>query len=69
MCVQNYWVFGLFPSFGVLENRKHQTMGKVQKPSNSECYTQSSEPFRTKYMHDYSIVDRLLVYNYWYAKT
>jgi hypothetical protein len=20
---QNYWVFGLFPSSGVLENRKH----------------------------------------------
>jgi hypothetical protein len=21
--VQNYWVFGLFPSSGILENRKH----------------------------------------------
>jgi hypothetical protein len=20
---QNYWVFGLFPSFGILETRKH----------------------------------------------
>jgi hypothetical protein len=30
LTVQNYWVFGLFPSSGILETRKH---------SNSECYT------------------------------
>jgi hypothetical protein len=27
-------------------NINHWTMDKVQKPSNSECYTPSSEPFR-----------------------
>jgi hypothetical protein len=25
---------------------EYRTMEKVQKPSNSECYTPSSEPFR-----------------------
>jgi hypothetical protein len=25
---------------------EYRTMGKVQKPSNSECYMPSSEPFR-----------------------
>jgi hypothetical protein len=25
---------------------KYQTMGKVQKPNNSVCYTPSSKPFR-----------------------
>jgi hypothetical protein len=23
---QNYWVFGLFPSSGILENRKHDVL-------------------------------------------
>jgi hypothetical protein len=79
---QNYWVFGLRPSSGILETRKHnvsetgsvsvlrlgegrkhirfpkrcvfkflkyRTMGKVQKPSNSEYYTPSSEPFRINF--------------------
>jgi hypothetical protein len=32
---QNYWVFGLFPSFSL----EYQTMEKVQKPSNSESHT------------------------------
>jgi hypothetical protein len=36
---QNYWVFGLFPSSGILENRivflEYRAMEKVQKPSNS----------------------------------
>jgi hypothetical protein len=35
------------PIFLTLEYR---TMEKVQKPSNSECYTPSSEPFRKKIM-------------------
>jgi hypothetical protein len=39
-------------------------MEEVQKSSNSECYTPLSEPFRTKYVHDYSTIDRILVYNY-----
>jgi hypothetical protein len=93
---KNYWVFGLFPSSGNLQNRKHdvsetgsvsvlkwegktptqlvlleranfnqwgrkqfqfpkrrvfyfienRTIEKAQKPSNSVCYTPSSEPFR-----------------------
>jgi hypothetical protein len=25
--IQNYWVFGLFPSSGILENRKHDVSG------------------------------------------
>jgi hypothetical protein len=32
--IQNYWVFGLFPSSSSL--KKYWTMDKVQKPSNSE---------------------------------
>jgi hypothetical protein len=34
--------------FGPLQraNRNHRTTLKAQKPSNSECYTPSSEPFR-----------------------
>jgi hypothetical protein len=40
---QNYWVFGLSPSSGILGYR---TMEKVQKSSNSDCDTPSSEPFR-----------------------
>jgi hypothetical protein len=69
---QSYWVFGLFPSYGVLGSRnktfrklnlfpssadagsRHlfswapqiETMEKVQKPSNSVCYTPSSEPYK-----------------------
>jgi hypothetical protein len=34
----------------------YRAMDKVQKPSNSECYTPSSEPFgtyqRTKHMNE-----------------
>jgi hypothetical protein len=46
--IQNYWVFGLYPSSGILGTRKRErgTMGKVQKPSNSECDTPLSEPFK-----------------------
>jgi hypothetical protein len=43
---QNYWGFGLSPSFDILGNRK-QDDGETPKPSNSECDTPSSEPFRT----------------------
>jgi hypothetical protein len=39
----NNWVSGVCPSSGTL---KYRTMDKVQKPSNSECYTPSLEPFR-----------------------
>jgi hypothetical protein len=38
--------FVLCPSSGILKTREHRTIGKVQKPGNSECYTPSSEPFR-----------------------
>jgi hypothetical protein len=46
--IQNYWVFGLFPSFGILE---HRTMEKVQKLSNSERHAPSTEPFRIYQMN------------------
>jgi hypothetical protein len=35
-----------FPKCRVLYSLEYQTMEKVQKPSNSVCYTPSSEPFR-----------------------
>jgi hypothetical protein len=46
--IQNYWVSWLCLSFGILVSRiqSYRTMDKVQKPSNSEYYTPSSEPFR-----------------------
>jgi hypothetical protein len=81
--IQNYWVFGLCSSSGILKKKtpenitfwkldlfapsgedgnrssfqnavfssgffflEYQRMNKVQKPSNSKCYTPLSEPFR-----------------------
>jgi hypothetical protein len=38
--------FLLFPSSGILKITEHRTMEKVQNPSNSVCYTPSSEPFK-----------------------
>jgi hypothetical protein len=35
---------------------EYQTMDKVQKPINSECYTPSSEPIRI-YFYDYYFID------------
>jgi hypothetical protein len=37
-----------FPKCHVFDFLEYQTMRKVQKPSNSVCYTSSSEPFRIK---------------------
>jgi hypothetical protein len=34
------------PKRCILQFFEYRTMGKVQKPSNSECYTPSSEPFK-----------------------
>jgi hypothetical protein len=35
---QNYWIFGLFPSFGILETGKHEVSetGSVSVPSSGE---------------------------------
>jgi hypothetical protein len=59
---QNYWVFGPFPSSGILENRKqvqfpksrafyfqeYWTMEKVHKPSNSNALlVYAAETLRT----------------------
>jgi hypothetical protein len=55
--IQNYWVFGLFvPLSGIIGTRKHEASEngsvsvlrrkKLKNPSNSVCYTPSSEPFR-----------------------
>jgi hypothetical protein len=35
--IRNYWVFGLFPSSGILENRKHDVSetGKSKKKNNN----------------------------------
>jgi hypothetical protein len=54
---RNYCVFGVCPSVGIrghtiirtlqvfYDSLEYRTMDKFQKPSNSECYTPSSEPF------------------------
>jgi hypothetical protein len=36
-----------FPKRRIFYFLEYRTMGKVHKPSNSVCYTASSEPFRT----------------------
>jgi hypothetical protein len=58
--VQDYWVFGLCPSSGILKPQKNTTFGnwicflcsleyqmmdKVEKSNNPECYTPLSKPF------------------------
>jgi hypothetical protein len=45
-------------------SRKYRMIGKVQNPSNSECYTSSSEPFRI-----YAYIPAefcLALYFYWF---
>jgi hypothetical protein len=42
---QNYWVSGLCSLSGIPDDIK------VQKPSNSECYTPLSEPFKRNVLH------------------
>jgi hypothetical protein len=53
---QDYWVFGLCQTSGILECR---TMDKVQNSINPECYAQSSEPFRIYHIFYISIQYRL----------
>jgi hypothetical protein len=50
---QNYWVFGHFPSSGIVGTRKHDVSEtdpeKVQKPSNSDFLWM----LHTKYIGSY----------------
>jgi hypothetical protein len=48
-------------SVGPLEKLEYRTMEKVQKPSNSVCYTPSSETFRTYGLTHSSFVDNFRV--------
>jgi hypothetical protein len=47
-CFQNHWFYGLCPSSRILTGELFRIPedGQINKPSDSECYTSSSEPFR-----------------------
>jgi hypothetical protein len=59
--IQNYWVSSPpytwgrkqihFPKHCVFYSLEYRPMEKVQKPSNSLCYTPSSEPFKIHRRH------------------
>jgi hypothetical protein len=46
-------------------SREYKTMNKVQNPSNSECHTPSSEPFRIYMIYDVPnhISNYFIIYN------